>query len=143
MKWRVACKSVLLEQAPHSQLTRVCAYGAVSAMAWQTGGKSLLLAQRRTHSSLVYVHAAPSMPWHGMAWQTGGKSLFFTSHRTYSLLVYVYAVLSLPWHGKQVVRLCSLLSAALRAVYVVFVLHSSTGGMTVLYFVSCVSYRLP
>jgi hypothetical protein len=86
---------------------------------------SLLFAQRRTHSSLVYVHAALSLPWHdkqhvslcsscsavliahscmcgavsAMVWQTAGKSLLFAQRCIHSSLVHVHAALSLAWHG--------------------------------------------
>jgi hypothetical protein len=72
----------------------------------------VLFSQRRTPSSLVYVHAALSLPWHG---KTAGKSLLFAQRGTHSLLMHVYAALSPPWHGNQAVSLCSSRNVALTA----------------------------
>jgi hypothetical protein len=98
-------------------------------MAWQSGGKSLLFSQRRTHSSLVCACGAVS----AMAWQTGGKSLFVAQRRALSSLVYVHTALSLPWCGKQVVSLCTSRSATLTAVHAVLSLAWHGKQMVSLY----------
>jgi hypothetical protein len=54
MAWQTAGKSLFFAQRRTSQLTRVCACGAVSAMAWQTASKFLFFAQRCALSSLVH-----------------------------------------------------------------------------------------
>jgi hypothetical protein len=87
----------------------VCACGAVSAIAWRTGCKSLLFPQGSTHCSLICVcawHAALSLPSHGKQAVSlcSSRSAALTSR---SCACVWHVALSLPSHGEQEVSLCS------------------------------------
>jgi hypothetical protein len=74
--------------AQQSQLTRVYVNtcGAVSAIAWRTGSKSLLLSPDSTHSSLVCMCMRLGAV-SAIAWRTGSKSLHLSLRSTHSSLV--------------------------------------------------------
>jgi hypothetical protein len=91
------------------------ACGAVFAIEWRPGCKSLLFPQRRTHSSLVCMCMACGAVC-AIAWRTACKSLLFLQRSAaltaHSCVCAWYAALSLSSHGEQHVSLCSSCSAA-------------------------------